>query len=205
LAPSRFPANEPINFKEITMSTTQNSISSAAIHVVGQYNDAGKTLVGAYRTGVHRLLGGAASRYSNFLGSRQIPLVSEQVKANLIGAQEKINGFLANRLDIDTSRIVNAMDRVAAGTTSGIETVAGRVARVESPVATSVLNTLNAINQPIATVSVQIADRIAAGAKQIETRVVGVDGDIAKPVRTVKAKAAVAKKPVRRAAARKAA
>ena len=94
------------------------------------------------------------------------------------------------------------MDRVAAGTTSGIETVAGRVARVESPVATSVLNTLNAINQPIATVSVQIADRIAAGAKQIETRVAG---EAAKPVRTVKAKAPVAKKPIRRAAARKAA
>ena len=185
--------------------STQTTLASAAIHVVGQYNDAGKTLVGAYRTGVHRLLGGAATRYSNFLGSRQIPLVSEQIKANLIGAQEKVNGFLANRLDIDTSRIVNVMDRVAAGTTSGIETVAGRVARVESPVATSVLNTLNAINQPIATVSVQIADRVAAGAKQIETRVAGVDGDIAKPVRTVKAKAAVAKKPVRRAAARKAA
>ncbi|MBJ2159044.1 hypothetical protein [Variovorax sp. IB41] len=185
--------------------STQTTLASAAIHVVGQYNDAGKTLVGAYRTGVHRLLGGAASRYSNFLGNRQIPLVSEQIKANLIGAQEKVNGFLANRLDIDTSRIVSVMDRVAAGTTSGIETVAGRVARVESPVANSVLNTLNAINQPIATVSVQIADRIAAGAKQLETRVAGTDGDIAKPVRTVKAKAAVAKKPVRRAAARKAA
>jgi hypothetical protein len=182
--------------------STQTTLASAAIHVVGQYNDAGKTLVGAYRTGVHRLLGGAASRYSNFLGNRQIPMVSEQIKANLIGAQEKVNGFLANRLDIDTSRIVSVMDRVAAGTASGIETVAGRVARVESPVATSVLNTLNAINQPIVTVSVQIADRIAAGAKQLETRVAG---ETAKPVRTVKAKAAVAKKPVRRAAARKAA
>ena len=83
--------------------TTQASFSSAAIHVVGQYNDAGKTLVGAYRAGVHRLLGGASSRYTEFLGSRQIPMVSEQVKANLIGAQEKINGFLANRCLLYTS------------------------------------------------------------------------------------------------------
>jgi hypothetical protein len=184
--------------------STQTTFASSAVHVVGQYNDAGKTLVGAYRTGVHRLLGGAAARYSNFLGSRQIPLVSEQVKANLIGAQEKINGFLANRLDIDTSRIVSVMDRMAAGTTTGIETVAGRVARVESPVGTSVINALGALNQPIATVSVQIADRIAAGTRQIEARVSGAEE--AKPVRTVKAKAAaVAKKPVRRAAARNAA
>lgn len=184
--------------------STQTSIASAAVHVVGQYNDAGKTLVGAYRAGVHRLLGGAASRYSDFLGSRKLPLVSEQVKANLIGAQEKINGFLANRVDIDTGRIVSVMDRVAAGTTSGIEAVAGRVARVESPVATSVIDALGALNQPLATVSVQIADRIAAGTKQIEARVNGAE-EAAKPVRTVKAKAAAAKKPVRRAAARKAA
>jgi len=183
--------------------TTQASFSSAAIHVIGQYNDAGKTLVGAYRAGVHRLLGGAASRSTEFLGSRQIPLVSEQVKANLLGAQEKINGFLANRLDIDTGRIVSVMDRVAAGTTSGIEAVAGRVAGVESPIVTSVVKTLNALNQPMANVSVQIADRVAAGARQIEVRVSGTEES--KPVRTVKAKAAAAKKPVRRTAARKAA
>ncbi|PIF75250.1 hypothetical protein CY658_30835 [Variovorax sp. RO1] len=179
--------------------STQTNIASAAIHVVGQYNDAGKTLVGAYRTGVQRLLGGAASRYSEFLGNRQIPLVSEQIKANLIGAQEKVHGFLSNRLDIDTSRIVNAMDRVAAGTTSGIETVANRVAQIESPAATTVLNALSTVNQPFATVSVQIADRIVAGTKQIEARVSGTE-EAAAPVRTVKAKVAAAKKPVRRAA-----
>ena len=79
------------------------------------------------------------------------------------------------------------------------------MARVESPVATSVINALGAVNQPIATVSVQIADRIVAGTKQIEARVSGAE-EAAKPVRTVKAKAAAAKKPVRRAsAARKAA
>ena len=177
--------------------STQTTLASAAVHVVGQYNDAGKTLVGAYRAGVHRLLGGAASRYSNFLGSRQIPLVSEQVKANLIGAQEKVNGFLANRLDIDTGRIVSVMDRVAAGTTSGIESVAKVAARVESPLGSSVLNTLGSVHMPIANVSVQIADKIAAGAKQIESRVAG-DTSAAQVVKTVKAKA----KPVVRRAVR---
>ena len=65
------------------------------------------------------------------------------------------------------------------------------------------VKTLNALNQPIANVSVQIADKIVAGAKQIEVRVSGTEE--AKTVRTVKAKAAVAKKPVRRTTARKAA
>ena len=176
--------------------STQN-ISTAAIHVVGQYNEAGKTLVSAYRTGAHRLLNGAASRYSAFLGKRQLPLLNDDIKARLIGAQEKINGFLANRLDIDTGRVVSVMDRVAAGTTSGIESVANVAARVESPLGSSVLNTLGSVHRPIASVSVQIADKIAAGAKQIESRVAG-DTTAAKVVKTVKAKA----KPVVRRAVR---
>lgn len=175
----------PINFKETTMSTP--NFASAAIHVVGQYNDAGHTLVSAYRTGAHRLLNGAASRYSQLLGQRQLPLMNDDIKAKLIGAQEKINGFLAQRLDIDTSRVVNAMDRVATGATSGIESAAHLAARVESPLASSVLGTLNSLHMPIAQVSVQIADRIAAGAKQIEARVAG--GTVAK-ARTAKAKPA---------------
>jgi hypothetical protein len=177
----------PINFKETFMST--QNFSSIAIHVVGQYSDAGKTLVSAYRTGAHRLLNGATSRYSQFLGARELPLVSESVKAKLIGAQEKINGFLANRLDIDTSRIVAVLDRVASGATSGIESVANAAARVESPLGTSVLNTLNSIHLPIANVSMQIADKVAAGAKQIEGRVAG-SASAAGVAKTVKAKPA---------------
>ncbi|MDM0077420.1 hypothetical protein QTH90_23640 [Variovorax sp. J2P1-59] len=175
--------------------STQN-ISTAAIHVVGQYNDAGKTLVSAYRTGAHRLLGGAASRYSEFLGKRELPLLNEDIKARLLGAQEKVTGFLAKRLDIDTSRVVNLMDRVATGATSGIESVANVVGRVEAPLGTSVINTLARVHQPIATVSVKIADTIASGAKKIESRVAGTG--TAEVVKTVKAKA----KPVTRRAVR---
>ncbi len=178
--------------------TTQN-LSSVAIHVVGQYNDAGKTLVGAYRAGVHRLLGGAASRYSDFLAKQQLPLVNEDVKAKLLGAQEKVNGFLANRLDVDTSRVVSLMDRVATASTTGIESIASRAAQIESPVATSLLNAFNALHMPLATVSAQIADKVAEGAKQIEVRVSGSVED-AKVVRETKAKPrTAARRPARKA------
>jgi len=181
--------------------STQN-ISSAAVHVIGQYNDAGKSLVGAYRTGAQRLLNGAASRTSALLGARQLPLVSEGLKTRLIGAQEKVNTFLAQRLDIDTGRIVGVMDRIAGTTTSGIESVASAAGRIESPLGTSVLQALGNLHQPIAAVSVQIADRIVAGARQIESRVAGA-ADEAAPIKTVKAKARTAvRRPVR--AARKA-
>lgn len=177
--------------------STQTTIASAAVHVVGQYNDAGKTLLNAYRSGMHRILGGGASRYREFLDNRECPMVNEATRSKWIGAQEKVNDFLAKRIDSGTSRIVSAMDRVATGATNRIESISERVAGVESPVANSVVDALSAMHRPIATVSVQIADKIAAGAKQIEVRVSGTEE--AKPVRTVKAKAAAVKKPVSRA------
>src|SRR5688572_10023955 len=115
--------------------TTQD-ISTAAVHIVGQYNDAAKTLVGAYRTGMHRLLASNGTRYA---------------------------GFLAKRLDIDTSRVVNLMDRVASTATGGIESVAKLAERVESPLGSSVLNKISDIQMPVAKTSVKIADKVAAG------------------------------------------
>ncbi len=157
--------------------STQN-ISSVAIHVVGQYNEAGKTLVSAYRTGMHRVLGGVSSRFVRV---------------------QKATDFLANRLDIDTSRVVNVMDRVAAASTQGIEAVAGRAAQIESPVVTSVMNTVTTLNLPIATLSAQIADKVAEGAKAIEVRVSGTP-ETDKVVRAVKAKARTVRRAVRKAA-----
>lgn len=156
---------------------SEQNLSTVAIHVVGQYNEAGKTLVSAYRTGAHRVLGSVASRFTRV---------------------QKATDFLANRLDLDTSRVVNAMDRVAAVGTNGIEAVAGRAAQIESPVATSVMNTVTALNMPVYTLSAQLADKIVEGAKAIELRVAGTEAD--KVVRTVKAKAKTVRRAVRKAA-----
>ena len=169
--------------------STQN-ISEAAIHVVGQYSDAGKTLVNAYRVGAHRLLGGAASRYTDFLGERQLPLVTEEVKAKLLGAHEKFSGFLANRVDIDTSRVVALLDQVATSTTSGIESLASAAARLEAPLGATLLETITRVQQPFAGISVKIADAIVAGAKKIESRVAGSAEASEEEAETVEAKPA---------------
>jgi len=99
---------------------TTQTISTAAVHVVGQYNDAAKTLVSAYRSGVQRALSIATTRYSALVSAANLPMVSESVKTRLIEGEQKVNGFLVGRVDIDTSRVVRAMDRVATAATTGI-------------------------------------------------------------------------------------
>lgn len=182
------------------MSTTTNT--AAALHVVNQYNDAGKALIGAYRAGASRLLGTGASRYSAFLDGRRIPMVSDEAKARLLNAQAKVTSFLENRLDVDTGRVIALMDRVANGATSGIESLANATARVETQFGGSVINTVGRAYQPIADISVKLADTVAAGAKKLESRATdnGVNAKVVKAVKTVKAeKVAEVKSAVSRA------
>lgn len=154
--------------------TTQN-LTSVAVHVMGQYNKTGKTFVSAYRSGAHRMLGGVVSRFSGV---------------------QKVTDFLGNRLDIDTSRVVNLMDRVTAVSTNGIGAISDRAAKIESPVAISLMNTVSALNMPMAQLSAQIADKFAEGAKAIEVRVAGDKA----PVKAVVAKAKKVRRAVRKAA-----
>ena len=172
------------------MSTS--TLSSVAVHVVGQYNEAGKHLVGAYRSGALRAIGavnGVATRYNEFLGKRELPLMSEQIKSGLVTAQEKVTGFLSERLARDTDFVAKAMDTVAERTTGGIQYLANAASRVESELGKSAITALSAVHMPAATISKLVADKVAEGARQIEVRVAGEQADAAEVVTTVKAKA----------------
>ena len=168
------------------MSTTNNT--AAAIHVVNQYNDAGKALIGAYRAGANRLLGAATTRYSAFIDSSRLPMLGDDAKARLVDTQAKVTGFLKSRVDADTSRVVALMDSVASRTTNGIESFANAAERVETKLGASVVNTFGRAYQPIADISVKLADTVAAGAKKLEARAADNDvvASVEKAAKTVK-------------------
>lgn len=172
------------------MTTTLRTV---AIDVVGQYNAAGKHLLNAWRTGAGRMIGGASTRYVDAVGTSQLPFVSEDVKARLLGAQEKVAGFLATRLASDTAFTEKLMDTVAERTAGGIQYVADASQRVNSEIGTSVLNTLQAVHLPFAQISLKVAEKVAEGAGKIEARVAGDKAESAEAT-------AVRAKPARRAA-----
>ena len=158
------------------MSTQE--LSSIALHVVGQYNLAGKALVNAYRTSAHRLLSGTADRFS--------------------GAQ-KVTDFLATRLDADTERAVSVMDRLATASTNGLETLAARAEQDVLPGAATVRELLTALQLPAANVSAQIADKLLEGAQALEARA-GKPADAAVTEVAEAAPAKPARRAVRKAA-----
>lgn len=174
---------------------TTQTLTSVALHVVGQYNEANKHLVQAYRAGARRAIGSvgtAASRVNTFFGERELPMVNEELKAGIVNAHHTVTGFLVSRLERDTDRIVGLMDTVAQRAASGIETVAQAAARAEAAFNVKASEPLRALNMPIAQIASQIADKAVEGAKQIEARIAGDAAD--------EAVTTVAAKPARRAA-----
>jgi hypothetical protein len=178
---------------------TTQTFSSVASNVVGQYTQVGKLIVGAYRTGAQRLVGGANARYAAFLDKRALPLVNEAVKASLIDAQKQIANAVVGTIVTGTERAEQAIDLLADGVNGGIERVAATAERVESAFNTSALTTVGTLTMPVAQISLEIANRAVEGTKRLSDRVIGADAEIAEVVAAPKR---AAKKAVRRIKAR---
>jgi hypothetical protein len=172
------------------MST--QTFTSVALNVVGQYNQAGKQLVRAYRAGSERVVRNVNERFAAVLDTRALPLVTDSVKSSLIDAQQVLAGFVSSGVAIGSDRADAGIDSVARGVKSGIEGLAGAGARIEGAFDVSALDTVGTLALPLAQVSLEIANRVAQGSKTLSERVIGEE-IVAAPVK------AAAKKRVQRA------
>ena len=177
------------------MST--QTLSSVATHVVGQYSQIGKLIVGTYRAGAQRFVSGANTRYATFLNSRSLPLVSEAVKTSLINVQQHVANLVEGGIATGSDRAEQAINLLAGGINGGIQRIAATTERVESAFDTTALTTVGNLTMPVAQVSLAIANRAVEGTKRLSARVIGAEVKVA-----AKAKRAV-KKVVRRAKARR--
>jgi len=176
------------------MST--QTLSSVATHVVGQYSQVGKLIVGTYRAGAQRLVSGANTRYAAFLNSRSLPLVNEAVKASLIDVQQQFAGLVEGGITSGSNRAEQAIDLLARGVNNGIQRITATTERVETAFDTTAITTVGSLTMPAAQVSLEIANRAVEGTKRLSARVIGADAEVA-----TTAKRAV-KKAVRRTKAR---
>jgi hypothetical protein len=185
------------------MST--QSFTSVAIGVVGQYNQAGKLLVGAYRSGLQRAVNRTNARYVQFLNTRSMPLVTDAVKASLIDTQQQLAGFVETGLAGGADRADQAIDLLSGGVKGGIERLADTAQRVEAAFDTRAITTAGSLSMPVAQVSLEIANRVVAGTQRLSARAAGapsievIEADV---VEVVAAAPRAAKKAVRRVKAR---
>jgi len=166
------------------MST--QTLSSVATHVVGQYSQVGKLIVGTYRAGAQRFVSGANTRYAAFLNSRSLPLVNEAVKASLIDVQQQFAGLVEGGITSGSNRAEQAIDFLAGGVNNGIQRIAATAERVETAFDTTAITTVGSLTMPAAQVSLEIANRAVEGTKRLSARVIGTEVEVAATKRAVK-------------------
>lgn len=180
---------------------TTQTLTSVALDVVGQYNQAGKQLVRAYRAGTERAVGAVNERFASTVNARSLPLVTDSVKHSLIQAQQQVAGVVSLGLSVSANGADIAIDQVALRVNNGIERLSNTTARVENAFGTSALNKVGAFAMPVACVSLELANAVAQGSKRLSERVAGEEEVIAgAPAK--KAAKKVAKKRVQRSARR---
>jgi len=177
------------------MST--QTLTSVAMNVVGQYNQAGKQLVRAYRAGTARAVDAVNERFASAVNARSLPLVNDQVKSSLIDAQQQAAGFVTFGLGLPASGADITIDQVARRVNMGIERISGTTARIETAFDTTALEKVGVFALPMAHVSLELANVVAKGSKRLSARVAGND-DVAVSAPAKKA----AKKRVQRATRR---
>ena len=169
---------------------SNQSLANTANHVVAQYSAAGKTLNQAYRATVERVLGDAKTRFASVLEARSIPMVNEQIKSELVNAQELLAGYMLKGVQAAYNRADQAIDAISTRAASGIESVESAVARVESSIKLANFDAVRTLNAPIASLATQIADKVAEGAKAVEARMAVAAEEMAEVAVAVDAKPA---------------
>lgn len=151
------------------MST--QTFSSVAINVVGKYSQAGKLIVGTYRTGAQRIINGANTRYVALLNRRPLSMVNPAVKASLLDVQQQFAGLVEGGIASGSNRTERAIERLAGGINGGIRRLAATSERVEAAFNSTAISTVGSLTMPVAQVSLEIANRAVEGTKRLSARI----------------------------------
>lgn len=151
-----------------TLSAIEN-LAAVNTRVVESYNTAAKTLATAYCKGVQGALARAAARHSA-VRANQPSVLSEQARDQWLQTRAKWNDMVLQRVEAGTNTAVTVLDRIAVAATSGIDAATQRAVMIDSPAMRQFVNGVVTLQLPVAELSAQLADKVAAGAQRLEER-----------------------------------
>ena len=181
-----------------TLSAIEN-LAAANTRMVESYNTAAKTFATAYCKGVQGALARAAARRSALRAGKP-SMLSEQAREQWLQTSAKWNDMVQQRLEAGTNSAITVMDRVAVAATSGIDAATQRVVMIDSPAVRQFVDGVVALQLPVAQLSAQLADKVAAGAQRLEER---AEAFVAKVEQAQADVVDVVAKPAKRPAARR--
>ena len=161
--------------------STQVTLNSIAIDVLGQYTEATKNLVGAYGTVTRRAVGAASNRFERLVEGRALPLLSGNIKGGIIDGEQRLVGYVSDAVARTTEQVSNGLDQFSSRVIGGMREYGKQTAWAKDLM---VVDAFRRINLPAARASLHIAGRVVEVSRLASERVVG-SSPVAKTVKPV--------------------
>ena len=185
---------------------SNKNLSSVASAVIESYGNTAINVINAYRVGSERVIGFVEQRFEAAVNAGAARL-SEELRANVIDAQQRISGYYSRGLQIGTERAESAVNAAVEFASRGVERMAANAERFDQATKLGALEAFNRMALPAAEAVSQIVVRFEEGSSELVKRVAGEPAPVKAAVQKAKAaqktvakKAAVAKKEVVRKA-----
>ena len=179
------------------MST--KNLSSVATTVIESYGNTAINLINAYRVGGERVIGFVDQRFEAAVNVGAAPL-SQELRANLIGAEKRVSGYYVKGLQIGSDRAESVVGTAVDLANKGVDRIAANAERFDQATKIGALDMINRVALPAAEAVSQVVVRIEEGSSQLAKKVAGKPAVVkaaAKKAKTVKkAVAKTAKKAV---------
>ena len=175
------------------------SLSTVATAVIESYGNTAINLINAYRVGGERVIGFVDQRFEAAVNVGAAPL-SQELRANLIGAEKRVSGYYVKGLQIGTDRAESVVGSAVDLANKGVDRIAANAERFDQATKIGALDMINRVALPAAEAVSQVVVRIEEGSSQLAKKVAGKPAVVkaaAKKAKTVKkAVAKTAKKAV---------
>lgn len=157
------------------MSTT--TLNAIAIDVVGQYAEAARHLVEAYRIGTQRTITGLGGGYARFVEAGQLPLISDELKTSLIEGEQRIVGLAVDAIDRASEQAQKVVAGVSTRAVESMEAFDEKTAWADEMM---VVGAVRKLNLPAAKLSLKVATRANEASARLSERVASFGNGTAK-------------------------
>ncbi len=153
------------------MST--KNLSTVANEVIEATGIININMINAYRFGGERVVGYFDQRFADAVNRG--PVLSQQIRSNLIDSQQRVSGFYVKGLQFGSDRAQSAVGVAVDLASKGVNMVASGAVRIDNAANLNALEKINRAVLPAAEAVAQVVERIELGSGKLVKRVAGKD------------------------------
>jgi hypothetical protein len=178
------------------------SLSTVATAVIESYGNTAINLINAYRVGGERVIGFVDQRFEAAVNVGAAPL-SQELRANLIGAEKRVSGYYVKGLQIGSDRAESAVGTAVDLANKGVDRIAANAERFDQATKIGALDMINRVALPAAEAVSQVVERIEEGSSQLAKKVAGKPAVVKAAAKKAKSVKKVVAKTAKKAVATK--